>query len=681
MKCPCCLFEMPGDAEVCGRCGAPRRAPDGALNPGNATTLTYSSGVLSDGVLFAGRFLVIDEIGKGGMGSVYRVHDTKVGEEVALKFINPEIAADKSSVERFRSELRITRRITHHNVCRMYDLSEEGASLFITMEYIPGEDLGNMIRRLGRLPLEKGFHIARQVCEGLAEVHRLGVVHRDLKPKNLMIDREGNVKIMDFGLARAEQGVKLTEVGHTVGTPCYMSPEQLNCETVDQRSDIFALGVTMYFMLTGVLPFKAESTLTLALEHKTHRPVNPHALNARIPDDLGRIILRCLEIDKTARYASAQELLADLQRAGRRFETYEFQVPKRAPRGMSRARIAAAGAIILALTASGFGISALLKKPRAAVPPTPVVQVAAPAEPENTAEVVKDVPVAFKTVPEGAAIIIDGKSMGTSNVTFSLSPGDHTVKITKPGYREMTASLMVEAAGAGPLKQEYKLVPQIPELGTLEVTSDPPEAEVFLDDSEAPAGRTPLVKRLPGGKVRIKVRMAGYQDRMDEVEVRAGQRSPLLSTLTLLDGGLEIPPDPVGAEADDLGRTEPAALKYSLKITSDPPGASVIINGVLQKETTPIALVLDIHEVRIKIEKADYESQEVTVFIRPAPAHNSQNFKLKKIGSLLSTAAAASPPRTPSRLADERRDQARLDPSPVDGHPPLAVLHGRAGVE
>ncbi|MGZ8878444.1 MAG: protein kinase domain-containing protein [Candidatus Aminicenantales bacterium] len=675
MKCPCCLFETPEDAEVCGRCGTPRRVPEGALNPGNATTFTYSSGVLSDGVLFAGRYLVIDEIGKGGMGSVYRVHDTKVGEEVALKFINPEIAVDKKAVERFRSELRITRRITHLNVCRMYDLSEEGASLFITMEYIPGEDLGNMIRRLGQLPVEKGFDIAQQVCEGLAEVHRLGVVHRDLKPKNLMIDREGNVKIMDFGLARTEQGVRLTEVGHAVGTPCYMSPEQLNCETVDQRSDIFALGVTMYLMLTGVLPFKAESTLTLALEHKTHRPVNPHALNARIPDDLGRIILRCLEIDKTARYSSAQELLADLQRTGRRFENYEFQVPKKGPRHISRARIAAAGAIILALTVSGFGIRALLKRPRAAVPPAPVVHVAAPVEPENKPEVVKSVPVAFMTLPEGAVIIVDGKSLGTSNVTYSLSPGSHTVKITKPGYRELTTDLTVEAAGAWPLKQEYRLVPQTPELGTLEVTSDPQEAEVFLDNSEAPAGRTRLVKRLPGGRVLVTVRMAGYQDRMDEVEVRAGQKSLLHSLLKPLDGAGEVSSDPVGVEAEDLGRTEPAALKYFLKITSEPPGASITLNGVLQKETTPFIWELDAHEVRIKIEKAEYESEEATVFIRPMPARNKQNFKLKKIGSLLSTAAASSPPRTTNRLADERRGQARLDPSPVNGHPPLAVLH------
>jgi hypothetical protein len=649
---------MPGDADVCGRCGTPRQAPEGALNPGNTTTLTYSSGVLSDGVLFAGRYLVIDEIGKGGMGCVYRVHDTKVGEEVALKFINPEIAVDKKAVERFRAELRITRRITHPRVCRMYDLSEEGASLFITMEYIPGEDLGNMIRRRGQLPIEKSFHITRQVCEGLAEVHRLGVVHRDLKPKNLMIDREGNVKIMDFGLARAEQGVRLTEVGHVVGTPCYMSPEQLNCETVDQRSDIFALGVTMYFMLTGVLPFKAESTLTLALEHKTHRPVNPHALNARIPDDLGRIILKCLEIDKTARYASAQELLADLERAGRRFETYEFQVPKKGPRYISPARIAAAGAVILALTASGLGIRAVLKKPRAARPPAPVVQA---AEPEKKLEVVKSIPVALMTVPEGAAIIVDGKSMGTSNVTIGLSQGNHNVKITKPGYREMVADLTVEAAEAGPLKQEFRLVPQTPELGTLEVTSDPQEAEVFLDDSDVPTGRTRLVKRLPGGKVLVTVRMAGYQDRRDEVEVRVGQKSLLHSLLKPLEGAGEVSSDPGGVEAEDLGRTEPAALKYFLKITSDPPGASITLNGVLQKETTPHIWELETHEVRIKIEKADCESQEATVFIRPTPAKNSQNFKLNKIGSLLSTAAAASPARTAKRLADERRDQARLE--------------------
>jgi serine/threonine protein kinase len=332
-------------------------------------TLGYSDAVLSDGAMFAGRYMVIDDLGKGGMGHVYRALDTKIDEEVALKFINPEIAADAKIIERFRNELKFTRKITHRNVCRLYDLSEDGDSLFITMEYIQGEDLGNMIRRLGRLPIEKAFPISQQICEGLAEVHRLGVVHRDLKPKNIMIDREGHVKIMDFGLARAPHCIKLTEVGQVVGTPAFMSPEQVNGETLDHRSDIFSLGIIMFLMLTNKLPFEADNTLALALLHKTYRPPNPSVLNPHITRKLGQIILRCLEIDKGSRYQTAQDLLADLKKVGESFDTYAIHLPRNnkaataAPRSRRPMRKALAVAlVVLAVAVSGLGVRSLVMR-------------------------------------------------------------------------------------------------------------------------------------------------------------------------------------------------------------------------------------------------------------------------------------------------------------------------------
>ncbi|MCX6569136.1 MAG: serine/threonine protein kinase [Candidatus Aminicenantes bacterium] len=321
--------------------------------------------------MFAGRYLVIDDLGKGGMGHVYRVLDTKIDEEVALKFVNAEIAADAKIIERFRNELKITRKITHRNVCRMYDISEDGKSLFITMEYIPGEDLGDILRKRGRLPLEKAFPIAQQVCEGLAEVHRLGVVHRDLKPKNIMIDREGNAKIMDFGLARTPHGIKLTAVGQVIGTPAFMSPEQVNGECVDQRSDIFALGILMFTMLTGKLPFEADTTLALALLHKTYRPPNPSTLNPGVSRELGQVILKCLEVEKEKRYQTAQELLADLKKIGKRFDTYAISVPAGAKGKRARpiarfpwSKVIIVTSLILALTASGLAVKTFIKRAR-----------------------------------------------------------------------------------------------------------------------------------------------------------------------------------------------------------------------------------------------------------------------------------------------------------------------------
>ncbi len=699
MKCLKCHFETPGDARLCGRCGAVLHSPENPDDPGWTQTLAYCSGGLADGILFAGRYLVIEELGQGGMGCVYRVLDTKVDEEVALKFIKPDIAAEAKVIERFRSELRVTRRITHRHVCRMYDLSDDGQSLFITMEYIPGEDLANLTRRLGQIPVERGFVIARQICEGLAEVHRLGVVHRDLKPKNIMIDREGDAKIMDFGLARTPHGVRLTEVGHVVGTPSFMSPEQLNGETVDQRTDIFALGIIMYSMLTGRLPFEAETTLALALEHRTHRPANPHALNPRVPEALGRAILKCLAPDKADRYESAQALLADIDKAGKGFETYDIHVPGRSRKRLGSlahlpwARVLTGASIALALAASGLAVHTLLRRSRAPADPPPVVPISAAAKTDEKARTApasvpllteakaKVFPVTFVTVPSRAAIQIDGIARGLSDGTFDLSPGTHTVKVVKAGYQDMTATLVVEPGGTGGLKREFKLVPQPPALGTLEVASDPPEADVFLGGATESAGKTTFVKNLPAGKVRLKVSKAGYEDRSEEVAVRPGEKSSLFSVLTPLDGVVEISSEPEGAEvyngseligttpfkrplapavyqlkimlkgvgekedtitvrpgetvkppAYSFDKPAPAALRYFLKIVSDPPGASVTINGILQKETTPFVWELDTHEIRLKIEKEDYKSQEDLIYIRPAPARNERSFVLKKPG-------------------------------------------------
>jgi hypothetical protein len=710
MQCPKCRFEAPGDLHFCGKCGTPLPRPGKPFDPDKTETLAYACGELTDGSLFAGRYLVIDMLGKGGMGCVYRALDTKVDEEVALKFINPDIAADAKIIERFRTELKVTRRITHRHVCRMYDLSTDGDSLFITMEYIPGEDLENMIRRLGKLPVEKAFVIAQQICEGLAEVHRLGVIHRDLKPKNIMIDREGEVKIMDFGLARTPRGVKLTEAGHVVGTPIFMSPEQIDGETLDPRSDIFALGVIMYYMLTGALPFEAESTPMLALRHKTHRPADPHALSPRVSGELSRIVMKCLEIEKEKRYPGAQELLADLDKAGEGFDTYEVHVPGRAKKSASDvtsripwARVITGASIVVALAASGFAIRTLLQRPRANTDRSQVVGEvgrAAPALPAQKDEAAKpeapvpakleatvpakaatSVPVTFVTEPSRATVFVDEVEMGLSNDTFQLSPGRHAVRIRKPGYQDLIASLEAESDGTGRLRKEFKLVPQAPALGTLAVTSEPSEADVYLDGAAKPAGKTPFVLGVSPGKVKVRVSMAGYQDQTEDVELRAGERTPLYCSLTPRDGAVEISSDPPGAdvysgteswgktplkrpvkpgvyrlkvtlkgsgEREDvitvypgetlaplhfaLSRPRTAAVRYFLKVASEPPGASVTINGVLQKEMTPFLWELDSYEVRIRIDKAGFESQEELIFLKPAPARNEKSYELKRTG-------------------------------------------------
>jgi len=236
----------------------PRPRPARSAGPKGRDSVTRTFQIAGDaltrGIVFAGRYEIIEELGAGGMGCVYRAFDRKIGEEVALKLLKEAIAADPRIVERFRNELKTARKIRHANVCGMFDLGEEGDTLFISMEYVRGEDLKSLLKRTEKLTVGKAVSVGRQVAEGLAEAHKLGVVHRDLKPGNIMIDREGNARVMDFGIARTLSAAGTTAEGVIIGTPEYMSPEQVEGKPADPRSDLYALGVILYEMVTGRPP-------------------------------------------------------------------------------------------------------------------------------------------------------------------------------------------------------------------------------------------------------------------------------------------------------------------------------------------------------------------------------------------------------------------------------------------
>jgi len=311
--CPKCQTVNPDDSKFCKECATPL-TPSDVLEVSVTRTLETPPDLLTRGTLFAGRYEIIEALGAGGMGRVYRVEDKKVGQEIALKLIRPEIASNKRSLERFRQELKTARMISHRNVCRMFDLGEDMGTYFITMEYVPGEDLRSFLRRSKHLSLATAVDIGKQICEGLAEAHRLGIVHRDLKPSNIMVDREGNARIMDFGIARLLSAKGITGAGVAVGTPEYMSPEQVEGEEADGRADIYSVGIILYEMVTGRVPFEADTAYAVGYKHKNERPVSPMALNPQIPDDLGALILKCLEKAPEERPQSAEELRSEFER-------------------------------------------------------------------------------------------------------------------------------------------------------------------------------------------------------------------------------------------------------------------------------------------------------------------------------------------------------------------------------
>ena len=312
LECPKCRHENPDDALFCSKCGTPFPSPKEAEV---TETLEAPKEELTTGSTFAERYQIIEELGKGGMGKVYKAYDTEIKEKIALKLLKSEISSNEETIERFRNEIRTTRKIVHKNVGRMYDLGKEKGTYYITMEFVPGENLKSFIKRARQLNPKTAVSIAIQLCEGLAEAHRLGVVHRDLKPQNVMIDKEGNARIMDFGIARSLQAKGITRADVIIGTPEYMSPEQVDGKEADQRSDIYSLGIILFEMLTGKVPFEGDTSLSIALKHKSEIPPDPKTLNKQISYEFSRSILKCMQKDRKSRYQNVVDLLSDLKKA------------------------------------------------------------------------------------------------------------------------------------------------------------------------------------------------------------------------------------------------------------------------------------------------------------------------------------------------------------------------------
>jgi len=267
---------------------------------------------LKPGTTFAGRYEVKEILGMGGMGVVYRAFDRELGELVAIKTLRPEVLAadDRTALERFKQEIRLARKIAHRNVVRTYDLGEANGMYFLTMEFVEGTSLKQLIEGRGRLPVPVTLTIGKQLCRALEVAHEQGVIHRDIKPQNIVVDPSGFLKVMDFGIARLalRQGRGLTEKGTSVGTPDYMSPEQLMGDALDARADLYAAGVVLFECVTGKLPFVADTTWALIAKHIEEPPPDPRSVTPEVPVALARVILKAMAKKPDERFKNAGEM-------------------------------------------------------------------------------------------------------------------------------------------------------------------------------------------------------------------------------------------------------------------------------------------------------------------------------------------------------------------------------------
>jgi tetratricopeptide (TPR) repeat protein len=338
--------------------------------PGDSPTLqpNVETPVLPPGTLLAGRYELISTLGVGGMGAVYKAFDRQLTRVVALKTILPELASSTMALKRFKQEVLHAQQVVHKNVVRIFDLGEDGPTKFITMDFIAGRDLKEVIKERGKFDPKEAVGIIREVCSALEAAHAAGVVHRDLKPQNIMMENDGHVLVMDFGIAQSGQTKGSTLTVGVVGTPDYMSPEQALSGEIDARSDIFSLGIIFYEMLTGKIPLQAASMLETMFKRTKEPAVPPAEIDPSVPKSANDIIMKCLEIERDKRYSSFTEILADLETFDPEKKVSAVRLKSRLKKA-SRYRNAAVYVVLLLLVAA---VATVLLRNRSGTKSAPV---------------------------------------------------------------------------------------------------------------------------------------------------------------------------------------------------------------------------------------------------------------------------------------------------------------------
>jgi len=379
MQCTQCGTENNASAAVCVKCATPfpgsdmtmagstdpappvssfTKAPANTQTPADAPPGAEAN--VSPGSVIAGRYEIIQLLGEGGMGAVYKAHDRELERDVALKLIRSELARNPEILARFKQELILARQVTHRNVIRIFDIGQADGFRFITMEYLEGRDLRAVLREKGKLPGEEAAKIVLQICRALEAAHAEGVIHRDLKPQNIMLDANGRAYVMDFGIARSAYLPGMTQTGALVGTPEYMSPEQAKGEKLDERSDLFSLGVILYELLVGISPYHSDTPLATLWRRIQEKAKAPVEIDPTIPQPLSDIVVKALEIEPKDRFATAAEFAHHLEAwlgispSMIGSTTYQALVPLQQQKPVWK--YTAIGAIVLLIAVAAIGV-------------------------------------------------------------------------------------------------------------------------------------------------------------------------------------------------------------------------------------------------------------------------------------------------------------------------------------
>jgi serine/threonine-protein kinase len=517
MNCPSCQAENEAFATACGACGASLETP---------TSLVVSVD-LSPGTLFDSRYEILGPLGRGGMGMVYKARDRTLDETVAIKVLRPDFAQDPKMAERFKSEIKLARKVRHKNVCAIHDYGEDRGLLYISMELVEGVDLKRILKEAGGLPHPEAYDLAIQIAEGLQAVHEAGIIHRDLKTPNIMRDARGVARLMDFGIAKREGGGggASTATGHVLGTPEYMSPEQAQGQKVDFRSDIYALGVVTYEIFTGHVPFRGDTPISTILKHLHDPPPLEPAVAGPLPAGLRPVLRKALAKDPAERYATARDLaegLRDARSPARR----QQPVPTGALRAPTLPEMAHAPRA-RRLVAWLLGASVVAAVAAFVAWPRPRAVETAPSPPGAGPTATSTMPVAVPATSPPQVTSVRPTAAPETTASPSPAPRPHATPAPAPRSsergREEPASTTVPSLAPPSLPAASDAAAAAP--GLLQVAVRP-WAEVSVDGNVV--GTTPLdrMSLRPGVHV-VRVRHPAYEPVERSVTIRSGETAKL----------------------------------------------------------------------------------------------------------------------------------------------------------